>query len=175
MFRTYTAIQFICFMLLCVLSSQSSAIMEGISTEDLTKASDVVIEGEVIDSKADWSNDGKTIFTKAIISESMILKGRITQTEIIVEYDGGVIGDIGLKVSDVTPLIKGEKVILFLKAGKSKKDGSVFNIVGKGQGKYTIGSDNIARKGGFSIISGEELIDDNIHVDFLVDKIRRAK
>src|SRR4030067_3455281 len=104
--RTFVAIQFICFMLLCVLSSQSSAIMEGISTEDLTKASDVVIEGEVIESKADWSNDGKTIFTKAIISESMILKGRITHTEIIVEYDGGEIGDIGLKVSDVTPFIK---------------------------------------------------------------------
>lgn len=173
--RAYTAIQFISFIIICLLSSQASAIMEGLSTADLTKASDVVIEGEVIDVKADWSNDGKTIFTKAIISESMILKGRITQIEIIVEYDGGEIGDIGLNVSDVTPLIKGEKVILFLKAGKSKKDGSVFNIVGKGQGKYTIGSDHIARKGGFSIISGEELIDDNIPVDVLVDKIRRAK
>ena len=54
--RTYIVIQFYCFMMLCVLSSQSSAIMEGISIKDLTKASDVVIEGEVIDSKAYWSS-----------------------------------------------------------------------------------------------------------------------
>ena len=73
------------------------------------------------------------------------------------------------------PLRKGEKVILFLKPGKSKKDGIVFNIVGKGQGKYTIGNDGIARKGGFSIMSGEEVIDKNIPVEVLINKIKKVK
>ena len=173
--RTYIAIQFLSFIMLCVLASQSSAIMEGMSTKYLTRAADVILEGEVIDVRADWSKDGKTIITQATILESNIIKGKIIQKKIIVEYEGGEIGDIGLKVSDVAPLIKGEKVIMFLKVGKSKRKGSVLNIVGKGQGKYTIGSDSIARKRGFSITSGEQIIDNNIPVDVLIDKIRRAK
>jgi hypothetical protein len=149
--------------------------MYHMSTEDLTRESDAVIEGEVIDVRAYWSKDGKTIFTKATIKKSRAIKGRAVQKKVIVEYEGGEIGDIGLQVSDVAPLKKGEKVILFLKTGKSKKDGSAFNLVGKGQGKYTIGNDGIARKGGFSVIGGEELIDNNIPVDVLIEKIKRKK
>ena len=70
---------------------------------------------------------------------------------------------------------KGEKLILFLETGKSRQDGNVFNIVGKAQGKYTIDNNGIARKGGFSVISGEEIIDNNIPVDILINKIRNVK
>jgi hypothetical protein len=93
----------------------------------------------------------------------------------MVEYEGGEIGDIGLRVSDQSPLIKGEKVILFLRSGKSKKEGAAYNIVGKGQGKYVIDADGIARKGGFSIAGGKEDIDNNIPVDKLIEKINKIK
>ena len=160
---------------ICFLSSESAAIMQGMSTEELTQSSDLVLEGEVKEVRSYWSKDGKTIITWAVILDSYVIKGRVTQKHILVEYEGGEIGDIGFRVSDVTPLKKGEKVILFLKTGKSKKDGHVFKIVGKGQGKYTIDNDGIARKGGFSILSGEELIDNNIPVGELIDKIRKLQ
>jgi hypothetical protein len=149
--------------------------MRAMSTEELTGASDLVLEGEVKNVRSHWSKDGKTIFTRAVILDSYVIKGRVTQRHIAVEYEGGEIGDIGYRVSDVVPLREGEKVIIFLKSGKSKKDGQVFNIVGKGQGKYTVGNDGIARKDGFSILSGEELIDNNIPVGELIDKIKKIK
>lgn len=168
-------INLICVITICFLSSELPAIMQGMSTEELTGASDLVLEGEVKDVRSFWSKDGKTIITRAVILDSYVIKGRVTQKHIVVEYEGGEIGDIGFRVSDVVPLRKGEKVILFLKTGKSKKDGHVFNIVGKGQGKYTVDNDGIARKGGFSILSGAELIDNNIPVGELIDKIRKIK
>ncbi len=157
------------------LSSQSSAMMKRLSTEELTRGSEIIIRGEVGDVKAQWSRDGKTIFTSASIIISAVIKGKIAQNNIIVEYMGGEIGDIGFKVSDVSPLRSGEKIILFLKSGKSKKDGIVYNIVGKAQGKYIIGEDGIARKNGFSIAGGEDITDNNIPVDVLIDKIRKVK
>ena len=156
-------------------TSESSAMMRGLSTEELTRGSEIIIRGEVGEVKAQWSNDGKTIFTSASIIISEVIKGKIARKNIIVEYKGGEVGDIGLKVSDVSQLRKREKIILFLKSGKSKKDGIIYNVVGKAQGKYIIGKDGIARKSGYSIVSGEEIIDNNIAVDDLINKIRRVK
>ncbi len=155
------------------LSHQSSAIMKAMSTEELTRKSNIVIEGEIDDVQSEWSKDGTTIITRADVSIHSVIKGHIDQQYIIVEYDGGEVGEIGLKVSDVATLRKKEKVILFLKVGKSKKYGDVFKIVGKGQGKYTVGSDGIARKGGFSVTGDNENIDNNIPVDVLINKIRK--
>lgn len=168
-------IMFLCLMMIHLLSFQSSAIMEGLSTEELTRASNVVMQGEVEDVEVQWSKDGSTIVTRALIVITDVLRGSVAQRRIIVEYEGGEIGDIGLKVSDMVPLNRGEKIILFLKSGKSRIDGNVYNIVGKSQGKYTIGDDGIATKSGFSIAAGEEVIDNNIPVDELIDKIRRVK
>jgi hypothetical protein len=105
-----------------------------------------------------------------------ILKGETISNMITVEYEGGEIGEIGLRVSDVSPLKTGEDVILFLnKSTEGRKMGDVHNIVGRAQGKYTISKDGIAGKSGFSVISGESTIDNNIPVDELIDKIRRVK
>ena len=158
-----------------LLSSSSLAVMLGLGTEELTRGSESVIIGEVEDTEAQWSKDGKTIFTKAFIVVNEIIRGRTLQKRIIIEYEGGEIGDIGLKVSDVAPLEKGERVLLFLKSGKSRDDGFVYNIVGKAQGKYTIDKERIARKRGFSVMSGEDIIDNNIPLDELLKKIREVK
>ena len=170
-----SAILFFCIVMLCCLSSSSFAIMKGFSTEELTKASDLVIVGEVENVEAQWSKDEKTIFTSVYIVINNIIKGAKKQAIITVEYEGGEMGDIGLQVSDQSSLIKGEKVILFLKSGKSKKDGFIYNIVGKNQGKYLIGEDGVARKGGFSIIGNKDNIDNNIPVDELIEKIKKAE
>jgi hypothetical protein len=148
--------------------------MKGLSTEELTKESEMVVIGEVKDVQSHWSNDGTTIFSSAAVVVYEIIKGRANH-DIVVEYEGGEVGEIGLKVSDVEPLKKGEKVLLFLKTGKSKKDGNIYNIIGKSQGKYTIGEDGIARRGGFTTVSGEEVVDNNIPTEKLIDKIRKVE
>ncbi len=157
------------------LPARSLAIMVGLGTEELTRGSESVIIGEVEDTEAQWSKDGKTIFTKAFIVVNEIIRGRTLQKRITIEYEGGEIGDIGLKVSDVAPLEKGERVLLFLKSGKSRGDGFVYNIVGKAQGKYSIDNERIARKRGFSVTGGEDIIDNNISLDELIKKIREVR
>jgi hypothetical protein len=47
--------------------------------------------------------------------------------------------------------------------------------VGKAQGAYRIDNKGIARKSGFSLVSGKEIIDNNISVDALIKKIKEAK
>jgi hypothetical protein len=149
--------------------------MEGLSTERLTKESEIIITGEVEDVQARWSKDRKTIFTSASIVINAIVKGKAVNRRIVVEYRGGEVGDVGMKVSDAESLKKGEKVLLFLKSGVSHENGKIFNIVGKAQGKYTIDNDGIARKGSFSIATNKEAIDDNIPVDELINKIKNVK
>ena len=148
--------------------------MVGLSTEELVRASEIVIEGDVEEVASQWSVDGKIIFTSATVVVRRVIRGNTVQQKVVVEYEGGEVGRVGLKVSDVVEMKKGEKVILFLKKGKSNKDGVVFHAVGKAQGKYTVGDDGIARKKGFSLGRGEEVIDNNLPVDVLIDKIKRA-
>ena len=155
--------------------SNSSSLMLGLSTEKLTKKSDVVVEGEVEDTISEWSKDGKKIITSAYIIVSDVIKGVMPNYKITVEYEGGSVGNLELQVSDGVHLSKGERVIVFLKEGKSKKKGTVYKIVGKSQGKYTIDKDGIARKQGFSIVQGEKVIDNNIPVEELVEKVRRVE
>ncbi len=169
---------FLWVMFQCLLTFPVFGLMIGLSTEELTKSSEVVIKGVVEEVESYWSEDGKTIFTGALITVRDVIKGKIDQRKIVVEYEGGIVGNKGLMVSDVSSLKKGEKIILFLTPGKSKKreqNGDVYNIVGRAQGKYTIGSDGIARKSGFSLVDGKDIIDNNISVDILIGKIKGGK
>jgi hypothetical protein len=165
----------VCLTMICTFSSPSLAVMKGLSTDELAKASETVVIGEVEEVEAQWSSDGKTIFTSSTISISEVVTGRTLPGKIVVEYEGGEIGDIGLKISDMATLDKGDKVLLFLKTARSKKFGSAYNMIGKAQGKYKIGEDGIARKGGFSIADGGNEIDNDLPVDVLAEKIRRTK
>jgi hypothetical protein len=149
--------------------------MRGMSTEELTKGSDIVVTGMVEDVKARWSMDGKVIFTTAKIKITGIVRGRTGQTVLDVEYRGGEVGDRGYRISDNPVLKKGEKVLLFLKPATSFMGGSAHQVIGRAQGKYTVGDDGITRKQGFSIMIGGEVIDNNIPVDELIEKIRRVK
>jgi hypothetical protein len=167
------SVLFPCMLLLCFLSSVSYAFMKGLSTEELTDASDTIIEGDVENTEAQWSKDGKTIITNAEILINTVIKGKPVQNSIKVEYTGGEVGEIGLKVSDQVTFKKGEKVLLFLRSGQSQKDSSVFSLVGKGQGKYVIDSKGIAKKSGFSIVGERGMIDNNIPSTTLIDKVKR--
>lgn len=165
--------------------SQAGAFMVGLSTEELTRSSDSVITGEVTDTESFWSEDGKTILTNATVTVKNIIKGLSPQNTIIVEHEGGEIGEIGLKISDIAPLVKGEKVLLFLKSGDSRKfrdsrkpkasREKVHTLVGEAQGKYVIDTKGVAAKSGFSSTAGAGLIDNNLPLEDLIKIIKAIK
>ena len=166
---------FVLITFLWALPVASWAVMKGLTTEDLTKSSDLVVAGDVESATAKWSDDGKTIFTTAIVVVREVIKGRSVSHKIEVEYPGGEVGDIGLRVSDEGGLEQGEKVLLFLKHGIRPGGTHKYNLVGKGQGKYSIGQDGVARKKGFSLAGDTKQIDTEIPLEALIEKIRRVK
>ena len=164
----------LCFILVFFVPVSLSAQMIALSTEELTKLYENVIIGKVEKTVAQWSEDRKTIITRATIQINNVIRGNFNKNKIIVEYLGGEIGDIGLKVSDVSSLKAGEEVLLFL-TRKNLKNDSFFKIAGNAQGHYSIDKNGIARKGGFSVMGNKYTIDNNVPVNTLIDKIRKIK
>jgi hypothetical protein len=160
--------------LLLLAASQATAIMMGLSTEDLTRASKIIVLGEVINVASHWNSDRTTILTSASILVKDVVKGEQLEQMITVAYEGGEVGDIGLKVSDTVPLVTGEEVLLFLKP-EEETGANNYSIVGRAQGKYIISKDGIASKTGFSLIEGKEAVDNDIPLSDLIEKIRRVK
>jgi hypothetical protein len=183
--RYITYMLFLCF--LFVSSSPAIGFMMGLSTEELTNSSNLIVIGSVQGVESMWSEDGKGIISRAIIIVNSVISGKWDKEVLHVEYNGGEVGDIGLKVSDVKPLKQGDNLLLFLKiknGQKQKIEGNYaplineqiyHSIVGKAQGQYTITPQGIAKKDGFSVIRGSEFIDNDIPLEVLIDKIRGIK
>ena len=160
--------------ILCLVFASSSAfaLMLGLRTEKLTRDADLIITGDVEDTESNWTPDKKLIMTTAVVSIAEVIKGKTVEKKIRVLYPGGEVGDIGMKISDEAPLRKGEQVLLFLKPEKQFSNGFSYRISGRAQGKYIIGDDLVARKHGFSVADSDELVDNNIQVETLIEKIR---
>ncbi|MFC1592355.1 hypothetical protein ACFL43_07505, partial [Thermodesulfobacteriota bacterium] len=98
-----------------------------------------------------------------------------------VEHLGGMIGNVGMGTSDMPRIEPGEEVILFLTSALSRKSsrfGFVYRLVGAAQGKYSVGADGIARKGGFAILRRDRaLVDPHIAIDTatLIETIRSCE
>jgi len=175
MIRCLFAFGIFSWMVLSLFPYQALALMIGLSTEDLTRASQTVIMGEVKDVKSQWNEDGSAIVTRATVVVSEAIKGKVRDSRVTVEYKGGEVGEVGMRVSDSPALRKGENVILFLKPDKETRVGLIRSIVGRAQGMYSIGNDGIARKMGFTVMDRKNAIDNDIPVSELVDKIRAVR
>jgi len=175
MIRCLFTFGFLSWMVFSLFPSQALALMVGLSTEELTRASQTVIMGEVEDVESQWSEDGSTIVTRATVVVSEAIKGKARDSRVTVEYKGGEVGEVGMRVSDTPSLKKGENVILFLKPDKETRTGLIRSIVGRAQGKYSIGNDGVARKTGFTVMERKDAIDNDIPVNELVDKIRAVR
>ena len=165
---------FLGFSLICCLASESPAIMKALTTEKLTRNSMIVILGEVEDLQCQWNENGEKIVSCATVAITEVIRGNSINKRLVVEYEGGEVGEIGLKVSDVSPLMKREKVLLFLKPMKNDKNINRFNMVGKAQGKYTIDDNGIARKRGFAVMGEKWRIDNDISLEELIRKIKEV-
>jgi len=146
------------------------ALMLGISTEQLTRESDAVVQGEVTEKTSHWSDDGRTILTTVRIVPAEVVRGRLDGQELVLEYEGGEVGDVGLKVSDSVSFEQGEHVLVFVRM-KSK---GLHEVVGRAQGKYTL-RQGLARKGGFSVHGPRDMVDDEIDVTVLKERIKRIQ
>jgi hypothetical protein len=146
---------------------------------ELTNKADVVLTGVVHNVSSLWSSDGKTILSMATISVDMVIEGTLSAGTVVVEYEGGEVGDIGLKVSDISYLREGDKVVLFLERVINSRDldiekgdmeePAVFHIVGQDQGKYLV-KDGVVRRA--QTLSEDAYSSDRIPLTDLISRIK---
>lgn len=176
----------LCAVIILSLSTGASAMMVGISIDELANGSDAVTRGVVVDRQSYWSEDGSAILTKAYLVVGDIVRQKessgLTESQrIAIEYEGGEVGDIGFRKSNVAPLEVGEEVVVFIKgsekAARTAKAGGekIYKMVGEAQGKYTVTKEGIAVKRDFSIAASKDVVVAELPVEDLIEKIRRVK
>lgn len=175
--------------LLLLSSLEAHAVMTPMSTDELTRGSQLVVRGTVTRVESYWSEDGKAILSRAYVSVTDVIRGEDVPPEVVVEFEGGEVGDVGYRVSDAAEFREGEDTLLFLTdspiphttrpsqpGGNARTTSQIKarGLVGKAQGKYSIDHSGIARKRGFSVLGEPGTIDNNIEVEKLIGKIKKA-
>jgi hypothetical protein len=165
--------------------SALEAIMIKLSLERLSRRADVIIEGVVEDVSSEWSLDHSIIQTVVTLQVQDIAKGHLTDPRILIQFPGGEIGDIGLKVADMPTFQRNEKVLVFMRFLIKRPDPKypqtvwqspwpAFHILGGAQGKYSIDSHGMARRDGYELVPGETDPDAVLPLESLRQKIHQS-
>ena len=117
--------------------------MVELSLEQLTRDADLIVVGKV-ESVTSQMINGK-IFSFATIAVESRIKGELEpeQSEIVVSFPGGKVGDIGMQVEDSPNYKKDEEVVVFLKKMQGE---SHFLTAGSSQGKFIIDQGIVLRE-----------------------------
>ena len=99
----------------------------------LAKGADAIVRGSVASSNSHWTGDHLRIVTEVEIEVAEVLKGGVPKRLTVVQ-PGGVVGDIGQKVSGLASFTVGEEVVLFLE----RRAGDTFLVSGMAQGKFRV-------------------------------------
>lgn len=156
------------------LSRPAFATVVAMSTAELTEASNLVVVGRVARTHAQWTPDHQRIVTLVAVLVDDVVKGQWGRRRIIVEHEGGEVGDMGLLVTDTPNFAKGERVVLFLTPSREERGQTIHHVVGEVQGKYQVDEHDVAKKKGIDAVGDVGRIDFELPFDELIAKIRRA-
>jgi hypothetical protein len=140
----------------------SQALMVKLSLQRLTIGSDAIILGEVENMQCEWSLDGQIILSVVTLRIDEILKGEFSNSKIFIQYPGGTVGELSLKVTDMPSFHRKEKVLVFLKSITDMTDTKnsplaalnilpAFKVFGNAQGKYFIDAQARAKRSGYNL------------------------
>ena len=106
-----------------------------VSLEQLSTASQLIFEGEVVGKTSDFNATQTSIHTHVTFRVVDVVKGTYNQPEITLRFLGGTVGEIGLTVSDSTLPELGETGIYFV---ESLERFQVNPLYGMDQGHFLI-------------------------------------
>jgi hypothetical protein len=110
-----------------------ATVVPGLSFEQLTDQSEMVVAGSVVRSWSDWDSSHQFIWTHHEITVSGWFKGA-AGTTVVVSEPGGVVGDRGMSVAGTVSYAPGESVVVFLQ----RMPNGYLRTTGWGQGKYVV-------------------------------------
>lgn len=150
-----------------------AAVMQTLTVNDLTAASEVVAVGRVTDKVSHFSADGKRIETTVTVRVEEVVKGETTSSTVTIRHPGGEVGELGMKVSDMPAFTAGEKVVVFVKSA-ADDDSGVFSMTGKAQGKYTVTAEGRAKKGAYTAAVQGADNETDLPLTSLLNKVKAA-
>jgi hypothetical protein len=105
------------------------------TVEELARGADLVVRGTVEGRESRFTPDRRRIYTTLFVRPSAAWKGSAgAVVEVVVP--GGVVGDVGQRVSGVATFADGEEVVLFL-----RRAGAAYGVMGLSQGKFRVEGD----------------------------------
>jgi hypothetical protein len=131
------------------LAFRADAAIVKLSLPELVAQSDVIVRGMVTKTECRWGSEApnpsrRLIFTDVLLTPNDWLKGTADSGPVLITIQGGVIGDLGLRVEDEPEFKVGEEVIVFLSPMADNGRRTVTNFC---EGKYTIASEGIQETG----------------------------
>jgi len=144
------------------LLSAAEAVMIKAPLSDLVEGAEAIVLGRVQSLQCTWSLDQSLIVTIVTFKVQEVLKGPVSGPLIILQIPGGLIGDIGLKVSDTPSFRQDEKALIFLKMLKdpnspknshlaAQNSRSAYEVFERAQGKFAIDEAGMAEVSGYEL------------------------
>ena len=105
--------------------------------EELSKKSELIVTGKVVDQRSEWNEEKTRIYTRVTVSVDEYHKGERAERTLTVTHLGGEVGEVGELYTGTARFEKDEEVFLFLK--KDQKGN--YRVTGSNLGKYKIQHD----------------------------------
>lgn len=118
---------------LLIVCSASATIVPRISFEELTDKSEVIAQGEISRTWADWDSTHKYIWTHYQLNVSATYKGQ-SAASVTISEPGGVVGGFGMGTAGTVAYAPGDRVLVFLE----RMPNGYLRTTGWGQGQYRI-------------------------------------
>ena len=116
-------------------AARASVVMP-LGLDSLIDGSDRIALGRVESQVSRWTTDHSAIYTDVTVRVLQPLKGEVVAGgTVTVRREGGVVGNIGMKVSGAARFAEGEEVLVFL-----ERRGEALWTVGMAQGKMRVAS-----------------------------------
>jgi hypothetical protein len=122
---------------LLLLQSLHATLVPRFSFEQLTDASEVIVEGKITDAWTEWDPAHKYIWTHYRISVASALKGS-TSASVEFAEPGGTLGDHSTLISGAIRYTVGENAVIFL----SRMPNGYLRTAGWAQGKFQLDANN---------------------------------
>ena len=143
--------------LLAAVLPAAASVVPYLGLEDLGRAGEVIVLGEVTAVDPGMSDDGRIIVTRVTVRIERALKGG-PRERVTLEIPGGTLGGTTLVASGAPRFTAGERVVLFLEP----QAGGRFGVTGWNQGRFTVRRDPrtareiVTQPGGGSLYVGSD-------------------
>jgi len=150
-----------------VLSVSGYSLMIKIPLRQLVHMSEAIVIGRVQSIHCEWSLDKRLIVSIVKVRIQEAIGGELWGPYIVLEVQGGTVGGLSLKVTDMPAFHEQEEILIFLRTIKNMADTRhsftvaqnffpSYEVCGKAQGKYALEAGGLARASEYGTYTEEE-------------------